>query len=218
MSEHGGGPEGTLASPGAETSRAETPHAHESLSPGRLDQLEVERQRLDYAFAVFQNTQEIIRFLDQKALGLMIALGLFYSFFANWPREVSEIMFKSLGVRGILFALTLLTFFVTSLAAFHAVFAVITPRPFKTKIVPSPTLVYFAHISFRKDAKDYTTNLLNVTPSAMVEDIGIQIYEISKICLVKQFQLNRAFFWLGVLIPAWLLVILQVFLASAGTP
>lgn len=178
--------------------------------------------RLDYANKCFQNMQELIRFMDQKAGFVLAAVGilsaalgsLVTSIFQQTPTNPTQAALLVVS-QGLLVAYLLIAFLVIWVAI-----RVFTARPNTLAVdTTAPGLIYPLILlkKFQSSEMLYLEKLAGMTPTEILHDYANQIMEIANIYRVKQTHVNqsiRLFQWSSILWLATVLVSL-VMLAAA---
>ena len=184
------------------------------------------KARLEYVMRSFINTQDLIRFMDQKAGYLLSAVGLLTTALGivaakaldananlTWRLELS-----SPGLITVLKVLALISFVGYLLLAFVVLTS--ATRVFKAlpnllkRVSIAPGLI-FPLILLEKYKKDYSaddagyyTQLLNVQGNDILHDFADQVMEISNIYQRKQQQINASIRWFEYLSVAWIISII----------
>lgn len=176
--------------------------------------------RLDYAHKCFQNTQELIRFMDQKAGFVLAAVGilsaalgsLITSIFQQAPTNTIQTTLRVIS-EGLFVAYLLVAFLVIWIAI-----RVFTARPHTLAVdTTAPGLIYPLILlkKFKSNEMLYLEKLENQTPTEILHDYANQIMEIANIYQVKQKYVNqsiRLFQWSSIL---WLATVLTFLTAMA---
>jgi hypothetical protein len=184
------------------------------------------RARLDYVMRSFMNTQDLIRFMDQKAGYLLSAVGLLTTALGivaakaldantnlTWYLELS-----SPGLIALLKVLSFISFVGYLLLAF-VVLANAT-KVFKAlpNLLKRPSTapgLLFPLILLEKYKKGtdaggdtFYRQLLNVQGNDILNDFAEQVMEISNIYQRKQQQINTSIRWFEYLGVAWIISII----------
>ena len=184
------------------------------------------RTRLDYVMRSFMNTQDLIRFMDQKAGYLLSAVGLLTTALGivaakaldantnlTWYLEIS-----SPGLLAVLKVLALISFVGYLLLAFVVLTSatkVFKALPNMLKGVSTAPGLIFPLILLEKYKKGYSaddagyyTQLLNVQGNDILHDFADQVMEISNIYQRKQQQINTSIKWFEYLGVAWIISVI----------
>ena len=162
-------------------------------------------KKIEYAWKLFQNNQEMIKFSDSKLRFLAIISGVLTSYILG--NFLSLFNLRWYG------KLTLLIFFIAFLS--FVLFALLSSYPrFASKTGNKvPKLIYHKHVSERIEANDYISNFIETEDDKHLKDILYQVYEISGIATVKFKYYNKSWFSLGVqLVSFSLLLLMQSFI------
>lgn len=153
------------------------------------EELNIDSEKLDIAWKVFQNNQELIRFADQKVGFLLVISGVLTSFVFESLSEIKALKLNgyiSLGIFLVIFGFFIL-FSVKSLFA----------RPSTKTGNNVPKLIYFGHIVKRKEAAEYHQDFWKTTEVELIKDLTYQIYEIACIAETKYKNYKIACWILG---------------------
>jgi hypothetical protein len=175
--------------------------------------------RLDYANKCFQNMQELIRFMDQKAGFVLAAVGilsaalgsLVTNIFQQVPTNPTQAALRVVS-QGLLVAYLLIAFLVIWVAV-----RVFTARP--NTLAPdttAPGLIFPLILlkKFKSDEMLYAEKLGGMTTNEILHDYANQIMEIANIYQVKQKYVNQSihlFQWSSILWLATVLAALVMF-------
>jgi hypothetical protein len=184
------------------------------------------KARLDYVMRSFMNTQDLIRFMDQKAGYLLSAVGLLTTALGivaakaldananlTWHVELSAPwLITSLKVLSLIsFIGYLLLAFVVLLTATRVFKAL--PNSLK-RATGAPGLI-FPLILLEKYRQDnnvddagYYMRLLNVQGNDILHDFADQVMEISNIYQRKQQHINTSIRWFEYLGVAWIISVI----------
>lgn len=139
-----------------------------------------ENKKIDTAFKLLDNVQNLIKFADTKINVLLVISGVSTSFILTNFQCLSELNFFSKITLG-LFFLAFISFVFLSIMT-------ISPRTAKhTGDSPAKT-IYFKHVSNRVEVKDFVDDFNRLTHESCLIDILYQVYENSKIA-EKKFDL-----------------------------
>ncbi len=173
--------------------------------------------QLEFAQHCLDNTQELIRFMDQKAGYLLTAVGVLTAAvgtLAGWVfnarlfgRHASPWQI-SVGSLTVFYAL--LAFAVIYLAT-----RVFAARPHTLRPKSQAPGLFFPLIlleRFQENEDLYLEKLLNSTPRDLLHDYANSMLEISNIYRAKQALINRAVVWFKGLCLIWLFTMLGLLL------
>jgi succinate dehydrogenase/fumarate reductase cytochrome b subunit len=184
------------------------------------------KARLDYVMRSFINTQELIRFMDQKAGYLLTAVGLLTTalgIVAAKALDANAILIWQVDLASPALAtffkvLVLLSFLAYMVLAFVTLFH--ATRVFKAlpnmrnRGSSAPGLIFPLILleRYRKgnaaDEDSYYTQLLNVQGNDILHDFANQVMEISEIYQRKQRQINQSIRWFEYLSIAWIITVI----------
>lgn len=137
--------------------------------------------RLEHAWRIYVNAQEMIKYADQK-VQVLIGLGTLVIGVVV-ARLQSLAAFTELGVLTLLgFGLCSVLFFVFALAALLARSDKSTPRD-------APRLIYFGHIASRSTV-EYSAAFRDVSHPEALDDLCYQVVEVGTIA-AKKFRYYR---------------------------
>lgn len=140
---------------------------------------------LKNAWDIYNNNQNMIQFADKKVSVLLLINTIITSTLFN-------AFFKQLNGNN---KITFLFLTYAICLGFFIFFCggVFFPRPAKFSGEDVPKLIYFNHISKRKNPNEYYKDFLNTNIVKLLEDLIYQIYETSKIANAKYRYLYGAF-------------------------
>ncbi len=179
------------------------------------------RGRIEYATRAFGFTQELIRFMDQKAffvisvVGMLTtALGFFTSvIIALAPRPAwHEALGKAAGVAGLVYLVAAFAVIATASSVFMA-------RSHRGGSAGGPGLLFPLAVAGRHgaDAGSYLHSLLIAGPDAMLADYAGSITGSALIYELKQRRVNRAVQAMRGLSLVWMaLIVLLLLVATVG--
>lgn len=159
-----------------------------------------ENKRIDAAFKLFDNVQNLIKFADTKINVLLVISGVTTTFFLTNFQTFFDLNCLSKIILG-LFFIAFIIFVILSLLT-------ISPRADKhTGNLPAK-IIYFKHIAKRVEVNDFIDDYNKLTTESYLTDILYQVYENSKIADKKfkfynyslnalQFQILLFFILLG---------------------
>jgi hypothetical protein len=149
----------------------------------------------------FDNIQELIRFVDQKAGALLIIYGLIFTATIEFSKDlkfINPFVLKSgwdkfqsilLFLDGVLI-LGLLIFQI-----YFILFEIIKPRQAKNYTQEEISVLYFDHIS-KRSKEQFITHFENTTDADIQKEMLGQIYEISCILSKKSEKFNYILIYL----------------------
>ncbi len=146
-------------------------------------------KRIEYAWKLFQNNQEMIKFSDSKLRFLAIISGVITSYVLG--------NYSELSVMGWYGNLALVLFFIGFF--FFVLFALLSSFPrFASKTGNSVLkLIYHKHVSDIVEAGEYISKFNDATDDEYLKDILYQVYEVSRIATKKFKFYNFSWFALG---------------------
>jgi hypothetical protein len=164
-----------------------------------------EIKKIDTAFKLLDNVQNLIKFADTKINVLLVISGVTTTFvLTNFQNlyDLSPFAKASLG----LFFIAFICFVVLSILT-------ISPRTDgHTGTSPAKT-IYFKHVSRRVECKDFIDDYNKLTHESCLTDILYQVYENSKIADKKFVFYNRSLMALQVQLVLFFLMLGIKFLA-----
>lgn len=134
-------------------------------------------KRIDIAFKLLDNVQNLIRFADTKINVLLIISGVTTTFILTNFQYWCGLNCFSRIVLG-LFFLVFIGFVIFSILT-------ISPRIAKHTGSSPAKVIYFKHISAREEVKDFVDDFNKLTSENCVIDTLYQVYENSKIAEKK---------------------------------
>ncbi|MFQ5863828.1 MAG: hypothetical protein ACE5IW_01205 [bacterium] len=167
----------------------------------------------NFALESFKNTQELVRFLDQKAAAILVVYGFILTAFIEFSKglsfvslyQLSDFKVHFLSVLAFLSGLALITILLYQF--YFIMFKVIKPRYAKYYSKKERSLFYFEHISKREKGKFFKEHE-DLSENKILNEILGQVYEVSKITNEKTEQLSKTITFLYVSILVLLLFIL----------
>jgi hypothetical protein len=158
-----------------------------------------ENRKIDTAFKLLDNVQNLIKFADSKINVLLIISGVATTFILT--------NFQSLYELNNFSKITLGLFFVAFICFVVLSILTISPRTDKhTGNSPAKT-IYFKHIAKRVEVKDFVDDYNKLTPKSCLTDILYQIYENSKIANKKFSFYNKSLIALQIQILLFFILI-----------
>lgn len=165
---------------------------------------QIDPAKLDHAWNIFKNTQDMIKYADQKVHVLIVLGTLFTSFvLANLDKILKSGEFE-FGML-IIFTLSTIAFIFFALSAMFARSDTRTGN----KI---PKQIYFGHVASRKEPVEYFQEFQETEGISFLEDICYQIYEVSLIATKKFVNYRNC--WISLLIQVISLLFIVIGLAT----
>jgi hypothetical protein len=143
-----------------------------------------ENRKIDTAFKLLDNVQNLIKFADTKINVLLVISGVTTTFILTNFQSLCDLNFLTKLILG-LFFLAFLFFIIFSLFT-------ISPRSDKHSGNSASKTIYFKHISSRIEVKDFINDYNKLTLETCLTDILYQVYENSKIADKKFLFYNRS--------------------------
>ena len=162
-----------------------------------------ENQKIEIAFKLLQNVQDLIKFADNKINVLLLISGVTTTFVLSNFHDLYSLNCLSKIILG-LFFLVFFIFVVFSLKT-------ISPRSDKHSGNTPAKTIYFKHISKRIEVKDFIDDFNNLTTESCLTDILYQIFENSKIADKKFKFYSKSLIVLQLLIAVFILLIILKF-------
>jgi hypothetical protein len=175
--------------------------------------------RLNYADKCFQNMQELIRFMDQKAGFVLAAVGilsaalgsLIVTIFQTAPTNSIQATLRATS-GGLLIAYLIVAFLVIWVAI-----RVFTAQPDRPQNTAAPELIYpIIYLNKSAPNMQYLETLAGLTPTDILHDYTDQIIEITEIYRKKKNSVNASVRLFQLSSVLWILTVL-VFLAWMAT-
>ncbi len=143
-----------------------------------------ENRKIDTAFKLLDNVQNLIKFADTKINVLLVISGVTTTFILTNFQNLCNLNCISKIILG-LFFLAFIFFVILSLLT-------ISPRSDKHSGNTASKTIYFKHISSRVEVKDFIDDYNKLTLETCLTDILYQVYENSKIADKKFIFYNRS--------------------------
>lgn len=151
-----------------------------------------------FALESFKNIQELIRFIDQKANGVLLVSGLILTAFLEFSKAL-VFRFSSVSVAGFLtFLFGVTTIGLLSYVIYISIFEILRPQLEKNYSSNEASLLYFKHLAEIKDKALIQQKFKNLNDDSILESISDQIFEVSRILDVKIIELRKSMnylFW-----------------------
>lgn len=165
--------------------------------------------KIQYALESFKNIQELIRFIDQKAGGILIVSGLVFTGLIQRTASLRIDLSKPHPVWGVVSLIAGLATLVTLLfTIFLTIFRVLKPRFARNYGSDTISLFYFEHIA-KMDAVSLMERYSDLNEGQMLQSLIEQQIEISNIAKEKTSRLNQSLKALFLSIVALFLLILS---------
>jgi hypothetical protein len=132
-----------------------------------------ENRKIDLAFKLLENVQNLIKFADTKINVLLVISGVTTSFVLTNFQELFDLCLISKIVLG-LFFIAFLIFFIFSLLT-------IAPRKDNHTGNSVSKTIYFEHIASRIQVKDFINDYNKLDELCFQSDLLYQVFENSKI-------------------------------------
>ena len=166
------------------------------------------------AFAVenYKVTQDLIKFIDQKAGALIVVYGVIFTFLSKalGVLNIDKIIHahnKVLAVISLFVGSMFIIFMFVQL--YYIIFRIIKPRV-RQDYQEAKSLVFFGHIA-NTDINEYVSKFSNLTDEEMVNEVTTQLHRISIIIDKKSRNLGIAINYLYV---SFVMLFLYMILSS----
>lgn len=136
-----------------------------------------DNKKIDSAFKLLDNVQNVIRFADTKINVLLVISGVTTTFIVTNFQSLYDASCFSKITLG-LFFLTFICFVILSLLTIY-------PRTDNYSGNSPVKINYFNHIANRVEAKDFVDDFNKLTDEGFLTDILYQVYENSRIASKK---------------------------------
>ena len=143
-----------------------------------------ENKKVDTAFKLLDNVQNLIKFADTKINVLLVISGVTTTFILTNFQNLFDLNCISKIILGAFFVI-FICFVILSLLT-------ISPRTDKHSGSTASKTIYFKHISSRVEVKDFIDDYNKLTLESCLTDILYQVYENSKIADKKFTFYNRS--------------------------
>jgi hypothetical protein len=159
------------------------------MDAGTRERPEDIRRRTEFALEAYRQTQEIIRFFDQKAAAGLLMLGLLFTAFVDLARDHdlspgASLLPWVLLIVGALFVLALIV------QAWILLALVISPRSARHYSADELSLLYFEHIAQVPRAQ-LPDRFADLDEPAILRTVLDQLHELSLIAKAKQDSIAR---------------------------
>lgn len=188
-----------------------SPHAGvPSLDPAAAVEL-----RLEFAQACLQNTQELIRFMDEKAGFLLAAIGILTAAVGTLASRAFGTGLHAAGGRALRLGVGGLSL-VYLLLAFAVIYEATQVYAARAQVLRrdsrSPGLLFPLRLlrEYRQDEDLYWRRLTTATPEEFLHDYSNSMMETSNIYRIKQVNINRCVALFRWLCPLWLATMLAL--------
>lgn len=170
--------------------------------------------RLTFAIESFKNTQELIRFIDQKAGAVLVIYGFILTVFVDFAKKLQFVNpFELKGCIPMLHSIATLLIgsFLAGMLLYKIyilVAKILRPRLAGNYDPEKMSIYYFEHISQDKSA--YMQTFHQIEDNKLVDEVLEQVYEVSKIMTQKSERLCHVMTSLFSTVVALLVFILLV--------
>lgn len=151
-------------------------------------------EKINYALESFKNIQDLIKFADQKAGGILIIIGLIFTAFVQYLENLTFSVNKPTFIGVLTFMAGLATIINLSFVIYYSIFKILKPRFAKNYKEGEISTFYYEHIN--KESKSIHSKFESLTNEKMLKDILDQIIEVSNILNKKNQNLSNSFIWL----------------------
>lgn len=201
-----------LTSTGSKTAFEAQPAAFAEASQGRMREHDLRpydliKYRFDFAQRCFTNSQELVRFLDQKTGLILSAVGLLTTAQAALMLRafnVTPTLPWQIGLR-VVIGISVLVYMLIAFAVITAGVNVFTPSAKVLRRNTTAPGFLFPLVVLDKHAADedlYQERLMSAMPSQLLQDLTNQIMEIASIYQDKNQNLSKVtdrFRWLSLM-------------------
>lgn len=145
----------------------------------KCDNMWKDYSKIEYAWKIYSNTQEMIKLADQKVyVSATVSLLIVTAFFAS---DIGKTAI-TLCIGRIL----ALSFLVSTAYFIYYALEALIPKPKSSHTKDNASkLIFFAHVIEKKEISDYVRSYSEVTSEEALKDLLCQIYEISFIAMEK---------------------------------
>lgn len=168
-------------------------------------------EKTEFALESFKNTQELIKFVEQKSGAVLIITGLIFTGYIEFLKDLefsSSYNFFSI----VTFVFSIITALSLIIVVYISIFKVLKPRFAKNYQENEFSLLYYKHVC--KIGKDEIYDKYkDLTDKKVLKDIISQKFEISKILEEKTNKLGVSFNYLFVSIFSLIVFIISSFQA-----
>ncbi len=146
----------------------------------------------EFALESFKNIQELIKFTDQKAGGVLVVIGLELTVFLSC---IDKLDFHKNYLT--LFSITtillgMITAFLLIYTLYISVFKILRPRLANHYSGYDLSLFYFNHLASMTDKTGMFDQFKNTDDDKILRNFTDQIFEVSKICNTKINELHKS--------------------------
>ncbi|MBC6695800.1 hypothetical protein H9L25_03315 [Terrisporobacter mayombei] len=135
----------------------------------------------------FKNIQELIKFADQKASGLLVVYGFLITIYINFFEDTKFIGLQEASIKNWMILLLGLVFCITMIVQiFYVVFKIIVPRKASNYENEAKCTFYYEHVA-KMGKINFIELIRNESIDSNIDDVASQIYEISRI-LDKKYE------------------------------
>jgi len=150
--------------------------------------------RISHAWNILNLNQGMITFADKKMHALFIISTIYSTLFLTQV----DLYLSLRSYQKILLSLYIVSFLLFIIFGLLCLFA----RKDESTGNTVDKLIYYGHVATRREAIEYTTNLLKTKNEEILKDIGYQIFELSKIAKKKFKYYNYS--WIALIIQTLL--------------
>lgn len=166
-------------------------------------------EKEDYLLSSFNNVQSLIQFADQKVASILLVDTITIGIFVSRATDFC-ISFSSISLWGVVSFLSGIVFILCNLIALYkGIINVLKPRFAKYYKPTEISLFYFEHIANSKK-DDVQKKAKKITQTNMNDELSAQLYEVSKILLIKNNQVSQICVCLFLSIIAFLIFLITV--------
>ncbi len=153
-------------------------------------------KKIEFALESFKNIQELIRFIDQKSGAILVLVGLFFTGYINFIKDLEFTQIKEANFwEFIVFVTSCLTLICLTRVIYISIFNVLKPQLAKNYKEDEFSLFYFEHLHALGKEK-VNEEYQELKEDNMIKYIIDQQYEVSKILDSKTSELGKSFNWL----------------------
>lgn len=146
-------------------------------------------KKVEHAWSIFKNQQEIIKFFDKKINALLFVSSVISTFILINAKEI-----LANGLYGQILIFGYLLFFILFIA--YSLFTILPRNPLKFgKSIPK--LIYFKDIANRVEPKDYVEDFESASIGDIQNDLCYQIYELGTIAKLKSINYSKAWVFMA---------------------
>ena len=167
--------------------------------------------KTEFALESFKNTQDLIKFIDQKSGAILVIAGLVFTAFLQTSNNLRLVSEKPITfVETLIFLTGLVTVVNLLIVIYISIYKILKPRLAQGYKKDEVSLLYFEHLSALSKEEIYS-QYEDLDESKILKYITDQQHEISRILELKTIALNKAFDFLSLSIFS-----LIIFMISSG--